>query len=118
MEIKKTLLLESDSRQYEVECIFYIWEDNNYGADADGNRGCYQWGIDDIQFESITNKETGNDIPVKRIPNDVFNKIYEYCHDHFEHDDVVDHEQAMADAEADYRYEEAMDRKYDQMGGE
>lgn len=50
----------------EVEAVAEVYEDNNYGADADGNRGSKALFID---YLTLTIKDSNN--------KDITNKLYE-----------------------------------------
>ena len=50
----------SDLVEIELRADVFFWEDRNYGADADGNRGSYASGH---EIEEISYHLNGNEIP-------------------------------------------------------
>lgn len=68
-----------DFQDYSVEATFHYESANNYGADADGNRGTPMTFLDDFEFsiynevgEEITDTIKSKDQDLyKRIANDV-----------------------------------------------
>ena len=53
-----TVMFELDDVPYEAEVDVEIWEGDNEDCDADGNRGHYRSGIEDVKIDTVLNTLT------------------------------------------------------------
>jgi len=52
-----------DDKEYTADLTITIVSDNNYGSDADGNRGVYREDIDDYTIDSVAD-ENGKSVEI------------------------------------------------------
>lgn len=96
----QSINMETEQGSYTIEIEFKIWEDHHYGEDADGNRGGYANGVDEITIKSIRNNNKCLELKLNFIPKSAMDKIQLHCLG------MIDTNQAVDD-----KYERAMQQK-------
>lgn len=102
--LKQTLELETKFETYKVTGEFEIIVDNNYGADADGNRGVHREWVEEVDIKSI--EREGIDI-LERIPGQTLSKIGDWF---TENVDINQSKYDAAEHQADIKFDELRDR--------
>lgn len=56
-KMTKTILIDYNNKEIEIDVTAILFFDPNYGADADGRRGVPRTFVDDIEFNIVDEKE-------------------------------------------------------------
>jgi hypothetical protein len=64
IQVSHEFVIEYDGREFYAQVSATFVRDNNYGADADGNRGMPMDFLEDIFVESITTEPTLDEEPI------------------------------------------------------
>ena len=73
----ETIKYTTDLNTYTINAEVKCGVDKHAGADIDGNRGREERYIDEVIILSITDWETGKEIPVHRINSKVYCRLAE-----------------------------------------
>ncbi len=106
MQYTETLEYFTDNNIFEITGEFSVIVDNNYGADADGNRGVHREWIEINKILKVVKQGTFNNL-LDLIPVSVMRKLTTWFTDHCGPATVQEVEMdEQADLEYDRRREE------------